>query len=167
MVGTVSNKTPSKLVDENLIRSLAELLRETELTEIELEEGEAKLRLARNITVAAAPVAAIAAAPAPVAAAPAAAPAAEAPAPASAADAASHPGAVKSPMVGTVYSAPKPDAAPFVTVGASVTKGQTLMIVEAMKTMNPIPAPASGTVTQILVENAQPVEFDQPLVIIE
>ena len=148
-------------VDTALVRELAEMLAETGLTEIEVEDGERKIRVSRGGGVAA-PVAY--AAPA-MAQAPAAA-AAAAPAPA-AAPAADHANAVKSPMVGTAYRAPEPGAAPFVEVGSRVTQGQTLMIIEAMKTMNHIPAPRAGTVTHILVENGQPVEYGEPLVIIE
>ena len=139
-------------VDIELVRELAELLSETGLSEIEVEDGDRKLRVARELQAAAY------AAPAPQMAAPAAAPAQQA-APQPAAD--SGPdlsNAVPSPMVGTVYLAPEPGAADFITVGASVKEGQTLLIVEAMKVMNPITAPRSGTVKAILVDNAQPVE---------
>lgn len=146
------------------IRELAGILEETGLTEIEIEKNDVRLRVSRqggaSQVVAAAPVAA---APAPAAVAPAAAPAPAAPSSAGA----EHPGAVKSPMVGTAYLSPSPGAAAFVTEGASVTEGQTVMIVEAMKTMNPITAPRSGSVTKILVSDAQPVEFDEALLIIE
>jgi acetyl-CoA carboxylase biotin carboxyl carrier protein len=145
--------------DSALVRELALLLDETSLTEIEIERAGFRLRVARNVSVAAAmPVAAAA----PVAiAAPAAA------APAAAADISKHPGAVISPMVGTAYWAPEPGAKPFVEVGTKVSVGQTLLIIEAMKTMNQIPSPRAGTVTQILVEDGQPVEYGEPLVIIE
>ena len=147
-------------VDTALVRELAEMLGDTGLTEIEVEDGERKIRVSRGGGVAMAAAAPMAmAAPAP--AAPAAAPVAEA-APA-AADTA---GAIKSPMVGTVYLAPEPGASDFVKVGDTVKEGQTLLIVEAMKVMNPITADRAGTVKSILVENAQPVEFDQPLVVI-
>jgi acetyl-CoA carboxylase biotin carboxyl carrier protein len=146
-------------IDSKLVRELAELLAETGLTEIEVEDGERKIKVARQ----AAPVAFSAPAPVAAVAAPAAAPAvAAAPAPAPAED----PNAVKSPMVGTVYLAAEPGAAPFVAVGQTVKPGDTLVIIEAMKVMNPITATAAGTVKAILVENAQPVEFDQPLVVI-
>ncbi len=148
-------------IDSKLVRELAELLAETGLSEIEVEDGDRKIKVARQLT-AAAPVHAVAA-PAPVAAplaAPAAAPASAAPAPAD------DPNAVKSPMVGTVYLSPEPGAAPFVTVGQQVKAGETLVIVEAMKVMNPITAPNGGTVKAILVDNAQPVEYDQPLVVV-
>ena len=146
-------------IDSALVRELAELLSETGLTEIEVEDGSRKIKVARNVTIAAA---APAYAPAP-AAAPAAAPvAAAAPAAAPAVDV----NAVRSPMVGTVYLTPDPSAPPFVSIGQSVKAGDTLVIVEAMKVMNPITATSAGTVTAILVENAQPVEFDQPLVVV-
>ena len=148
-------------VDIELLRELAELLSETGLSEIEVEDGDRKLRVARELQAAAY------AAPAPQMAAPAAAPAQQA-APQPAADTGPDlTNAVPSPMVGTVYLAPEPGAADFITVGASVKEGQTLLIVEAMKVMNPITAPRSGTVKAILVDNAQPVEFDQPLVVID
>lgn len=148
-------------VDIEFVRELAELLSETGLSEIEVEDGDRKLRVARELQAAAY------AAPAPQMAAPAAAPAQQA-APQPAADAGPDlTNAVPSPMVGTVYLAPEPGAADFITVGASVKEGQTLLIVEAMKVMNPITAPRSGTVKAILVDNAQPVEFDQPLVVID
>ncbi len=147
-------------IDTDLVKDIAKLLSDSDLTEIEVEHEGLRIRVARApapVTVAAAP------APAVVAAAPgAAAPVAEAPA-----DLSKHPGAVASPMVGTAYLAPEPGAANFVEVGASVREGQTVLIVEAMKTMNAIPAPRSGTVTRILVGNAQPVEYGEPLMIIE
>ena len=152
-------------VDTSLVRELAEMLGDTGLTEIEVEDGDRKIRVSRGGGVA------MAAAPAPMAApasAPSAPAAATAPAP-SAEDAPGGPdtaGAIKSPMVGTVYLAPEPGAADFVKVGDSVKEGQTVLIVEAMKVMNPIAADKSGTVKAILVENAQPVEFDQPLIVI-
>ena len=150
-------------VDTSLVRELAEMLGDTGLTEIEVEDGDRKIRVSRGGGVAMAAPAPMAAAPAPATAAPAPAPApGNDPAPADA-DVA---GALKSPMVGTVYLAPEPGAADFVKVGDSVKEGQTLLIVEAMKVMNPIAADKSGTVKAILVENAQPVEFDQPLVVV-
>jgi len=148
-------------VDPELVRQLATLLDDTNLTEIEVQDGERRIKVARNITVgAAAPVyaAPAAAAPAPAAAAPAAA------APEAAAD---HPGTVKSPMVGTAYLTPEPGGKHFVNVGDKVSAGQTLLIVEAMKVMNAIPAPRAGTVKALLVESGQPVEYDQPLVVVE
>jgi acetyl-CoA carboxylase biotin carboxyl carrier protein len=146
--------------DSALIRELALLLDETSLTEIEIERAGLRVRVARNISIAAAmPAQAATIVPTQAAAAPTAA------APAS--DIANHPGVVPSPMVGTVYWAPEPGAKPFIEVGAKVSAGQTLLIIEAMKTMNQIPSPRDGTITQILVEDGQPVEFGEPLVIIE
>jgi acetyl-CoA carboxylase biotin carboxyl carrier protein len=144
-------------VDAALVRQLAELLDETHLTEIEVQDGERKIRVARTMSVAAAPVAY---APAPVAAAAPVTEAAAAPAPSAA-------NALKSPMVGTAFLAAEPGAKPFAAVGDTVAEGQTLLIIEAMKVMNPIAAPRAGKVTQVLVENGQPVEFDQPLLVIE
>ena len=146
-------------VDQKLIRDLAGILNDTNLTEIEVELGDLKLRVSRH-----APTVHAVAAPAPViAAAPVA--AAAAPAAPSAAEAAKN--AVPSPMVGTAYLAPSPDAKQFVDIGQKVKEGQTLLIIEAMKTMNQIPSPRAGTVTAILVEDAQPVEYGMPLVVIE
>jgi acetyl-CoA carboxylase biotin carboxyl carrier protein len=150
-------KSKSKLaIDEDAIRDLAKLLDETNLSEIEIEQDGTRIRVGRGggravvaAPVVAAPVAAVAA----VATTP--------------ADPAKHPGAVASPMVGTAYMAPSPGAKPFIDVGSVVKAGDTLLIVEAMKTMNQIPAPRGGTVTQILVEDGQPVEFGEALVIIE
>ncbi len=161
-----SPKEPSapkaKPADEReLIRELAMLLDETNLTEIEIERAGLRLRVARNISIAAAAPVAYQAAP--VAAAPAATPVAAAPS----ADISKHPGVVPSPMVGTAYLASEPGAKPFIDVGSKVKVGDTLIIIEAMKTMNQIPATRAGTVTQILVEDGQPVEFGEPLVIIE
>lgn len=159
-----SPKAPADQLDARLVRKLADILTDTGLSEIEVEHNGLKIRVAKTLT--AAPVA-YAAAPAPVAAAHvAAAPAAPAPVEA-AAPAAVRGDAVKSPMVGTVYLQPQPDAPAFVKVGDTVTAGQTLMIVEAMKTMNPIPAPKGGRVVEILVADAQPVEFGEPLIVIE
>ena len=147
-------------LDTEFVRKLAEILEEKKLGEIELEDGDRKIRIARpTVTYAAAPMAA------PAAAASAALPAAAAPA--AAGDLAKHPGAVKSPMVGTAYLAPEPGKPNFVSVGDKVTAGQTLLIIEAMKTFNPIKAPKAGTVTQILIDNAQPVEFGEALMIVE
>jgi acetyl-CoA carboxylase biotin carboxyl carrier protein len=146
------------------IRELARILRETDLTEIELVEGDSRIRVARQISVQA--VAQVAA-PAPAApmAAPVAAPGA---APAAAPEAEGrHPGAVTSPMVGIAYLAPEPGAAPFVTLGSRVAQGQTLLLIEAMKTFNQIRAPRAGTVTRILVESGSPVEYGEPLMVIE
>ena len=139
-------------VDVNLVRELAEMLGETGLSEIEVEDGDRKIRVSRAAP-AAAPVAY--APPAPVAA------------PVAAAAPAMSANAVKSPMVGTAYLSPEPGASNFVSVGGSVKEGDTLLIVEAMKVMNPILAPRSGTISAILIDNAQPVEFDQPLVVID
>ena len=151
-------------VDTKLVRELAEMLGDTGLTEIEVEDGDRKVRVARQMTAAPA-----AAAPAPVAAAaPAAVPAASSAAAPVAADdsAAADADAMTSPMVGTAYLAAEPGAAPFVKVGDAVKEGDTILIVEAMKVMNPIAADRAGTVSKILVDNAQPVEFGQPLVVI-
>jgi acetyl-CoA carboxylase biotin carboxyl carrier protein len=150
-------------IDTALVRELAELLNETGLTEIEVEDDDRKIRVSRGAVASAAPV--YAAAPAPATAP---APAAAAPAPVETAAPAGPDmsNAVKSPMVGTCYLAPEPGAANFIAVGKPVKEGDTLLIVEAMKVMNPITAPKSGTVSAILVDNAQPVEFDQPLVVI-
>lgn len=150
-------------VDTKLVRELAELLNETGLTEIEVEDDDRKIRVARGggVVAAAAPAPGVAPAPAPLAGAP------EATAPAAEEGAsADHANALKSPMVGTAYLAPEPGADDFVSVGDSVKEGDTLLIVEAMKVMNPITADKSGTIKAILIENAQPVEFDQPLVVI-
>jgi acetyl-CoA carboxylase biotin carboxyl carrier protein len=141
--------------DSALIRELALLLDETSLSEIEIERAGLRVRVARNISVAAA-------VPMPIQHA-----ATVAAAPSAAADPSTHPGVVPSPMVGTAYWAPEPGAKPFIEVGSKVSVGQTLLIIEAMKTMNQIPSPRAGTVTQILIEDGQPVEFGEPLVIIE
>ena len=143
--------------DSALIRELALLLDETSLTEIEIERAGLRLRVARNISIAASMPASYQ----PAASAPAAA------APVDIADIAAHPGIVPSPMVGTAYWSSEPGAKPFIEIGSKVAVGQTLLIIEAMKTMNQIPSPRAGTVTQILVEDGQPVEFGEPLVIIE
>ncbi|HET9629385.1 MAG TPA: acetyl-CoA carboxylase biotin carboxyl carrier protein [Novosphingobium sp.] len=160
-MGETPGRTGKMNIDSKLVRELAELLSDTGLSEIEVEDGERKIRVARQFTTVApatVQVPAPAAAPAPVAPAPAEAPAAAAPA--------APVDAVKSPMVGTVYLAPEPGAANFADVGKTVKAGDTLLIVEAMKVMNPILAPKAGTVSAVLVENGQPVEFDQPLVVI-
>ena len=142
--------------DSALIRHPALLLEETSLTEIEIERAGLRVRVARNISIAATMPANYQ-------------PTASASATASVAvaDLAKHPGVVPSPMVGTAYWASEPGAKPFIEVGTKVSVGQTLLIIEAMKTMNQIPSPRAGTVTQILVEDGQPVEFGEPLVIIE
>jgi len=146
-----------KIVDQELIRELAELLNETGLTEIEVDHDGTRIRVARTLQAApvAMPVAAIAAAPAG---------GAVTAAPVALAD---HPGAVPSPMVGTAYMAAEPGGKPYVDIGDTVREGQTLLIVEAMKTMNQIPSPRSGTVKEIMVEDGQPVEYGVPLMIIE
>jgi acetyl-CoA carboxylase biotin carboxyl carrier protein len=153
----------SMRVDAELVRQLAELLNQNELTEIEVEDGDRRIMVKRQVTVqAAAPAYAPAPAAGPTPAA--------APAPAAlAADVppSANPGAVKSPMVGTVYLSGEPGAKPFVSPGTAVKEGDTLLIIEAMKVMNPIVAPRAGTVTQVFVQDAQPVEYDQPLVILE
>lgn len=146
-------------VDTKLVDVLADLMEQKGLTEVEVTVGDQTLRLSKGggvQTVAHVPAAA------PVAAAPAA--AAAAPAAAAPGD---HPGAVKSPMVGTVYLSPQPGSPAFISVGDNVTEGQTLLIVEAMKVMNPIPAPRAGKVTAILVDDSEPVEFEQPLIVLE
>jgi acetyl-CoA carboxylase biotin carboxyl carrier protein len=156
----------SQAIDPDLVRELATILSDSGLSEIEVEHGELRLRLARTLTAMAAPqqvvqipqsgVTSIPTPPPPAAAAP-------APAP----DLKAHPGMVPSPMVGTAYLSPEPGAAPFVKIGDTVTQGQTILVVEAMKTFNPIPAPRAGKITAILVGDAQPVEFGEPLAIIE
>jgi len=149
-------------IDKGLIRDLANILNDTDLTEIEIEQDDLRIRVSRQSTTqyVQAPVAqhapALAAAPAPAAAAPAAAPAAR-----------DNANAVPAPMVGTVYLAPAPGSRPFIEVGSTVKEGQTLVIIEAMKTMNQISAPRSGKVTEILVTDGQPVEYGEPLVVIE
>ncbi|HEY0920150.1 acetyl-CoA carboxylase biotin carboxyl carrier protein [Devosia sp.] len=155
--------------DQDLIRSIAELLNEQNLAEIEIERDDLRVRVTRSYAAPVQQIAVPAAAPHP-------APAAQAPAaPTGAAnnislpadDLATNPGTLTSPMVGTAYLAPEPGKPPFVTVGARVSEGQTVLIIEAMKTMNQIPAHRSGTVTRIVVEDTQPVEYGQPLVVIE
>ncbi|MFC0385046.1 acetyl-CoA carboxylase biotin carboxyl carrier protein [Muricoccus vinaceus] len=151
--------------DPDAIRALAKILRETDLTEIELVQNEARIRVAR--TAPAQQVVQAVAAPASPAIA---APAAEAPGvPTTASEevSAATPGAVTSPMVGVAYLSPEPGAAPFITLGARVTQGQTVLLIEAMKTFNQIKAPRAGTVTRILIESGTPVEFGEPLLVIE
>jgi acetyl-CoA carboxylase biotin carboxyl carrier protein len=163
--GSKSNGRKSGMnIDTALVRELAELLNETGLTEIEVEDDDRKIRVSRGAVAAAAPV--YSAAPAPVAAPAPAAAAAPAPSEPAAPAGPDLTNAVKSPMVGTCYLTPEPGAAPFIAVGKPVKEGDTLLIVEAMKVMNPITAPRSGMVSAILVDHAQPVEFDQPLVVI-
>jgi acetyl-CoA carboxylase biotin carboxyl carrier protein len=163
----MGNKT-SQDSDVSFIQALAELLRANDLTELQVkrdyaENDSLKVRVSRHVQMAPQPQQAmVAGAPAPMASAPMAAPAASMPA-----DPASHPGAVTSPMVGTVYMAAEPGAAAFVAAGTQVKEGDTLLIIEAMKTMNHIPAPRAGTVKRILVEDGGPVEFGAPLMIIE
>src|SRR5450755_86564 len=140
------------IVDSDLIRELTKLLDETGLTEIEIEQDGQRVRVARNAAAPAPPRAAAAPVPQPVAV---------------PLDPSKHPGVVISPMVGTAYAAPEPGAKPFIEIGTLVKAGDTLLVVEAMKTMNQIPAPRAGTVIQILFEDGQPVEFGEPLVIIE
>jgi acetyl-CoA carboxylase biotin carboxyl carrier protein len=151
------NKKSDTIVDEDAVRTLARLLDETRLTEIEIEQHGLRIRIARQTGVSYA-------APPPVMEAPRAIPTAV---PAGAIDPSKHPGVVASPMVGTAYRSPEPGAKPFCDVGSVVKTGDTLLIVEAMKTLNQIPAPKSGTVVQILFDDAQPVEFGEPLMIIE
>ena len=158
----MSEENEPMRVDTEMVKKLAKMLDENDLSEIEVEDNGRRIVVKRKLG--AAP---IAYAPAPAPAAPAPGPAA-APAPAAAeANPANHPGVVKSPMVGTAYLTAEPGAAPFISVGARVKEGDTLVIIEAMKVMNPIPSPKSGVVKQILIQNAQPVEFEQPLAIIE
>lgn len=159
-VKTVSKAASRGAPELDLIAAMAAILNETGLTEIELDQKGTRVRVAKSVTVAASMAAPVAAVAAPAAMAQ----AAEAPAAKPAGD---QPGTVKSPMVGTAYLAPAPGANPFIAVGDRVRAGQTLLIIEAMKTMNQIAAPQSGTVTQIMIENAQPVEFGEPLVVIE
>ncbi|MFC3706086.1 acetyl-CoA carboxylase biotin carboxyl carrier protein [Devosia honganensis] len=163
--------TKSSQVDQDLIRAIAELLNKENLAEIEIEQEDLRVRVTRSY-----PNEAPAYAPPPMQymAPPAAAPAPSAPAgsvpaatPAKAEDLAANPGTLTSPMVGTAYRASEPGKPPFVDVGAKVSEGQTVLIIEAMKTMNQIPAHRSGTVTRILVDDAQPVEYGEPLVVIE
>jgi len=164
---TSAPKLKNDEIDTALVRSLADILNDTDLTEIEVERGDLKIRVAREVTMAA-PVqyaAAPAAAPAPVAAAPA---APQAAMPSDPATIVARSGEeVKSPMVGTAYLQASPEAPPFVQPGDKVKKGQTLLIVEAMKTMNPIQSPRDGVVKEVLVGDAQPVEFGEPLVLLE
>jgi acetyl-CoA carboxylase biotin carboxyl carrier protein len=148
-------------IDPDLIRELAQLLEETGLSEIEIERDGQRVRVARPVAgmVPVAPVAPVQVEAPPTSPAP--------PEAAAQAELATHPGLVKSPMVGTAYRGPEPGAMPFVDVGSQVAAGATLLIIEAMKTMNQIPAPRAGTVTRILVEDGQPVEYGEPLVVIE
>ena len=160
-MATTPKKTAAKTVaasnEASFVKELADILDQAGLAELEYETEAVAIRLSRVTTAAPVATAPAAAAPAAIAE-----PAAELPA-----NPADHPGTVKSPMVGTVYTAPEPDAPAFITEGATVTAGQTLFIVEAMKVMNPITAPKAGTVVKIFVQNAQPIEFGEALVIIE
>jgi acetyl-CoA carboxylase biotin carboxyl carrier protein len=158
----MATKSP---IDPDLVRELANLINETDLTEIEVEKGDLRIRVARTVTtMVQVPAAAPAHAVAPPPAAPAAPAAAAAPTKASAA---ANPNAVKSPMVGTAYRRPSPDAKPFVEIGASVKEGERVLLVEAMKTFNEIVAHKSGTVSAIMVDDGQPVEYGEPLLIID
>lgn len=162
-----SKKVAKEASDTKLVRELAKILNDTDLTEIEMKKGGLKIRVSKGggqivQTVAAPSAPAATAAPAPAASQPVAAPAALT----EKEDAGAHPGAVKSPMVGTAYTRPSPDADAFVKVGDSVKEGDTVMLVEAMKTFNPITAPKSGKVEEIFVQDAQPVEFGEVLFII-
>ena len=154
-------KAPADPIDARLVRRLAAILNDTGLTEIEVERGDLRIKVARNVVAVAAPAPVYAAGPAPTAAAAAPSATTAAPSPAE-----REGDVVNSPMVGTVYLQPEPGAAPFVRVGDNVSEGQTLLIIEAMKTMNPIVAPHGGTVTEICVKDAQPVEFGQTLIVI-
>jgi acetyl-CoA carboxylase biotin carboxyl carrier protein len=153
-----TNKTkPKSAVDQDIIRELAQLLDETGLTEIEFERDGQRVRVARQTHAVSAPTPRIAGGEIP----------AQFVTDAASPDPTKHPGLVTSPMVGTAYLAPEPGARPFVEIGSRVQAGETLLIIEAMKTMNQIPAPRAGTVIQILIEDGQPVEFGEPLMIIE
>jgi acetyl-CoA carboxylase biotin carboxyl carrier protein len=159
---TGKDKGEAQSPEQKIIRDLADLLNETGLSEIEIEKDGLKVRVARSLTITASHVAtgpAIAAAATSSPAAPAAV--------AAVGDPSKHPGAVKSPMVGTAYRSPEPSAPPFIEIGSRVQQGDTLLIIEAMKTMNQIPAPRSGTVTAVFFENGQPVEFGEVLAVIE
>jgi acetyl-CoA carboxylase biotin carboxyl carrier protein len=167
---SMPNSGTQGVFDTKLVKDLAKILRDTDLSEIEVDQGGVRVRVARQATLVQANVAA------PIMAAPTYAPAQAAPNAANApivtpanspVDIAKNPGMVPSPMVGTVYAQPEPGAAAFIKVGDKVTEGQKLFIIEAMKTMNPVPSPRSGTVTSILVHDSQPVEFGEPLCVIE
>lgn len=161
----MADKKSSAQNDTKLVRELADILNDTDLTEIEMRKGDLKIRVSKGggqvVHAVAAPAAApvASAAPAPLAM--------PSSSPAASDDMANHPGAVKSPMVGTAYTRPSPDADPFVKEGDSVKEGDTILLVEAMKTFNPITATKSGTVTKLLIEDSQPVEFGEPLFIID
>jgi acetyl-CoA carboxylase biotin carboxyl carrier protein len=157
---------PASAIDTDLVRTIAHLLTETNVGEIEVSKGDLKIRVARQSMVSAASAPMLMQAPAQAAPAMMAVPAAK-PAATAAAEAAAHPGAVKSPMVGTAYRKPSPDAKNFVEVGSSVKAGEKILLIEAMKTFNDIIAPQSGTISAILIEDGQPVEFGQTLFVIE
>lgn len=158
--------TAKNSYETNLVKDLAKLINEHNLAEIEYDTDGLRLRLTRTVAPAAVSVAApVVATPAPAVAAPA--PAAPAAAAADDADYSKHPGAVKSPMVGVIYTAPEPGAAPYVNVGDTVSADQTLFLIEAMKTFNPVKAPKAGKVVKILVSDRNPVEYDEPLLILE
>jgi acetyl-CoA carboxylase biotin carboxyl carrier protein len=152
---TAKDQGQTSTPEQQLIRELADLLNETGLSEIEIEKSGLKVRVARNVSIQSTVPAAAAA------------PGAAAAKTAGASDPGKHPGVVKSPMVGTAYRSPEPGSPPFIEIGTRVSQGDTLLIIEAMKTMNQIPAPHAGKVTVVLIENGQPVEFGEPLVIIE
>src|SRR6516164_760262 len=154
-------KDKPPIIDKDLIRELADLLTETGLTEIEVGQGDTRVRVAR------APTPATVSVPLPAYAAPARPPIEMPESPAEPPDLSSHAGTVTSPMVGTAYRAPEPGGRPYVEIGDKVREGQTLLIIEAMKTMNQIPAPRAGTVMRVLIEDGQPVEYGEPLMIIE
>ena len=161
----MASNTSRPQIDSKLVRELADILRDTELTEIEVERGELKIRVAREIHAAPAVYHAAPAAPAPAPTAPPAPAAASAPQ-SQGGEAKSRAGAVTSPMVGTAYLRPSPEADQFKKPGDTVKEGETIVLVEAMKTFNPITAPKSGTLTELLVEDAQPVEYGEPLFVI-
>ena len=169
MASKPKSTAPAQTSDTKLVRELAKILKDTDLNEIEMRKGDLKIRVSKGGTAVMQTIAAPAqmAAPAPIAGQPA--PSANQPAPAAATDkqdASAHPGAVKSPMVGTAYIRPSPDAEPFVSVGDKINEGDTILLIEAMKTFNPITAPKSGKIEEILVQDGQPVEFGEALVII-
>jgi acetyl-CoA carboxylase biotin carboxyl carrier protein len=157
-----AKKPPTTLPELDLVRALAQIVSDTHLTEIEFEQRGTRVRVSRGVVAAAPTQASPVVAAVPIQTVPVAASVEEAPS-----DPRNNPNAIKSPMVGTAYLAAAPGAAPFIAIGAEVKQGQTLLIIEAMKTMNQIPSPRAGKVTQILVENGQPVEFGEPLVVLE
>lgn len=159
--------TKASQVDQQLIRAIAELLNEQNLAEIEIEREEFRVRVTRSLPSSDVVHVAAPAAAAPAAVAPVAAPVVAAPAPVAADDLLTNPATLTSPMVGTAYKSAEPGAKPFVEVGSKVAEGETILIIEAMKTMNQIPAHKSGTVTRILIDDEQPVEFGEPLAVIE